>query len=311
MNRKYRFIVTIMIVIFIISFISCKKESEKAKETVETIFAVNTTKTIKGEINNYIELNGDVKTKTEIDVYPDVTGKLISIRVSLGQNVLKNQIIAYVDPSKPGMDYKPNPVKSTITGTITSLPIKIGSTVTQQIAIAKIGKLNQLEVVTFVSEKYISKIKIGLLAIIKTQAYDKKINAFISETSPVVDPLTRMMEVKLNLYSQNRQLMPGMFVEIKIITEKKNNIVKIPAECVVKRYGNYYVFVIKRTKDNEAIVERKKIRLGIQIENKIEITDGLKENEEIVFRGQTLLEDKSRVRIIETLQPLTREDIIE
>jgi multidrug efflux pump subunit AcrA (membrane-fusion protein) len=293
--------------------ISCKDSKKESKKDEETIFAVNTTLAVKGEIKNFIELNGDIKTKNEAAIYPDVMGKVVSITVKLGDNVYRNQIIAYVDPSKPGMDYNASPVRSTLNGTITSLPVDIGSTVSPQTAIAKVGQLDKIEIITNVAEKYINKIKIGLPAIVRTQAFqDKTFKAEVSEISPVVDPITRMMEVRLKLTDPNSNLLkPGMFAELKIITDQKENIVKIPAECIVKRYGLFYVFVVKRESGDLGVVEKRKITSGIQIENKVEILEGLQPEEEIVYSGQTLLEDKAKVKIIESYLPLTVKDVVE
>ncbi len=45
-------------------------------------------------------------------------------------------------------------------------------------------------------------------------------------------------------------------------------------------------------------VEKRKVTSGIEIDNKLEITEGLEHGEEIVIRGQTLLEDKANVKVI-------------
>jgi len=309
---KNKIIFKVLILAFIgISIIGCS--SKKKKEEAGSIFAVNTTKVVKGQINDYLELNGDVKSRSEVAIYPEISGKLVNVVVKLGDKVLYNQIIAYVDPSKPGLDYKPGPVRSTINGTITSLPVEVGSTVSPQVAIAKIGRIDQLEVKTFISEKFISKIKPGLTAVVKSQSFpDKTFYAVVSEISPVVDPDSRMMEIKFNLLRDaNIFLKSGMFVDMKVITDKKENIVKIPSDCIVKRYGTTIVFIVKRTGENLGQVEKREVKSGIQIESKTEITSGLSENEEIVYTGQTLLEDGSKIKIIETYQPITKEDKID
>jgi len=205
------------------------------------------------------------------------------------------------------MTYELSPVKATISGTITSLSFQIGSTVTQQTSIAKIGDLSDIKIISYVSEKYISKIKNGLNVIIKVEAYpDVSFKGIVSEISPVVDPQTRMLEIKSRLIERDLRLKPGMFAKLKVIIEKKDNIVKIPEECVVKRYGEDFVFVVKGDR-----VEKRKIKIGIRIDNKLEIVDGLLPNEEIVFRGQTLLEDNTRIKIVDTVQPLSSKDSIE
>lgn len=388
-------IVIIILTLIIISFIfnSCKaarpgaktgdatadaiknkvRSKYKSTDNVETIFAVNTTTAVKGEIRDYIELNGDVKSKTEVDVFPDVIGKLKGYNVTIGQYVYKDQILAYVDPSRPGMDYKWSPVKSPINGTVTDLPLDLGATVSQQMSVAKVGKLDQIEITTNIAEKFISKIKLGLNAYVNVEAYpDITFNARISEVSPVINPQTRMMGIKLSILGDTRLLKPGMFAEIKIITEKKQNIVKIPSDGYIIRFGQKYVFVINdqlpknidmfsfnediidilEDKEKISIIKsvytldkneqkyilkenvseteqqsifkifdeinypyqiavQRKITTGIQIDNKLEIVEGLNPNEKIVVRGQSLLEDNSRVKIIDQIKPLSEDDPIE
>ncbi|MBN2547158.1 MAG: efflux RND transporter periplasmic adaptor subunit [Spirochaetes bacterium] len=297
------FLLGLMIFILIIN---CKAKNVVQEETK---FAVHTIKAVKGEINDYIELNGDVKAKIEVDIYPDAMGKLESFAVNIGQSVYKGQIIAYINPSKPGMDFALSPVKSTISGTVTSLPVKRGATVTLQTAVAKVGRINDLEIITHIAEKFISKIKLGLTAIIKSDsAPDKTYFASVSEMSPVVDPTTRMMEIKLRFTGKHDELRPGIFVEIKIITENKNNIVKIPTECIVNKFGVNYVFVINKTNNNETTVTQQEVKIGIDIDNKAEIVSGLKGDEEIVYRGQSLLENNTKVNILQTVEPLSLED---
>ena len=285
------------------------------REDVGTIFAVNTTTAVKGEILDYLEVNGDVVTKTSVDIYADTAGKLIKLYISLGSYVQKDQVIAEVDPSKPGMKFVPSPVKSSIAGTIIGIPVDIGATITPTSPVAKISKMSQLEIQTHISERFISKIKKGLDASLHFEAYpEQRFSAVVTELSPVVDPQSRTMEVKLNLVKPDNRIKTGMFTEIRIITKKKKGIVKIPAECMVKRYGGYYVFVVKEApagSGEPSVVEQRKVTSGIEIDSKLEIVEGLEPQEEVVIRGQTLLEDKARVKVIERIQPLTETDIVE
>jgi multidrug efflux pump subunit AcrA (membrane-fusion protein) len=45
------------------------------------------------------------------------------------------------------------------------------------------------------------------------------------------------MEVTVGISNTGSRLKPGMFAKVKIITERKNNIVKIPAGAMVQRFG--------------------------------------------------------------------------
>ena len=318
---KKPFLIVSIIALLVLSLTSCdrirkqyekmieRREGGSAAETeiIETIFAVNTTTAVQGQIHDYLDINGDVVTKGTVDVFADTAGKVTSLSIEVGDRIEKDQVIAEVDPSRPGMKFVASPVKSPIEGTVVAIPVQIGSTVAPSFPIATVSRTEELQIQTEVAERFISKMKLGLRSIIRFEAFpDERFNARIIEISPVVDPQSRTLGLKLALDRQDSRIKTGMFAKIKIITEKKNNIVKIPAQCLIKRYGVYYVFVV-----NGDRVEKREVNPGIEIDNKLEVTEGLVPDEVVVIRGQTLLEDNAKVRVVDQIQPLTEEDIIQ
>jgi membrane fusion protein, multidrug efflux system len=283
-------------------------------DPVATVFAVNTTKAVQGQINDYLSLNGDVLTKSTVDIYADTTGKLQKLTVNVGDRISKDQVIAEVDPSKPGSNFVASPVKSPIAGTVSALPVQVGATITPAVPVARITSTDQVEIHTDVAERFISKIRIGLEAVVRFEAYpDVRFTARVFEVSPVVDPASRTLELKLRFDGQDPRIKAGMFARIKIITDRKANIVKIPAEAMIKRFGDYYVFVVRPDRQSESgfLVDRRKIVPGIQIDNKLEVTSGLEAGEEIVVQGQTLLEDKSKVKVVASSPSLETADVVQ
>jgi multidrug efflux pump subunit AcrA (membrane-fusion protein) len=265
-----------LVIVILISFTGCsKKESSVDKKEEIITFAVNITSSVLGNISEYLEMNGDVKSETEVDVYPDMSGKLVGLRVKLGDYITKDQIIADVDPTVPGMIYSLSPVKSTINGTVTDIPRKIGSTVSPQTAVIRAGILNTIEINAYIAEKFIPKIKIGQPVIIKLDAYpDEDFIGQVSIVSPVVDPQTRMMEVKIKPVRIDPRIKPGMFAKLRIITERKRNIVKIPDECVITRLGQSFIFVVDDTLPNS--IDKRIFQDFIldKIQNREDETDG-------------------------------------
>ncbi len=280
-----------------------KSISEETEEITEQVFAVNTTVAVEGQIRDYLYVNGDIIAKESVDVYPDTSGKLTDIRVVIGDSVRKNEIIAYVDPSRPGMNFTNSPIKSPIRGTVTSFPGTIGSTVSQQAPIATIGDLANLQVRTYISERKISQIALGMAAELSFEAYPGEVfYAEITELSPVVDPSSRTMEIKLDLIEKNSKIKSGMFSKIKITTSVKNNIVKIPSDCINERFGEKFVFVVT----SRGIAEKRNITEGIRINDTSEILSGLDADEQIVFQGQTLLDNGVKVKVIKEVFPLSQ-----
>lgn len=291
---------------------------ENGADEQNTVFAVSTVKSVEGQIQNYLELNGDVTAATTVDTYPDTAGKLSRLYVEVGQRVRKDQVIAEVDPSKPGMQFAASPVKAAISGTVTSIPVQVGATVAPQVPIAQISDMNELEVRVYVAEKFISRMQIGLPVELRFEAYPGRLfQGRVRELSPVIDPLSRTLEVKISLSNSTELLKVGMFGEVRIITEEKDGVVKIPVDCLVQRFGEDFVFVVERTGgegtngDVMGVVQRRKVVTGIQIDQKLEISEGLTADAEVVYRGQSLLEEGSRVRVVEQVEPLAGNDVLE
>lgn len=117
----------------------------------------------------------------------------------------------------------------------------------------------------------------------------------------MVDPLSRTMEVRISVQNQGNKLKTGMFAKVRIITQEKQNVVKIPSAAVVSRYGEQWVFVVESDPTDPAftVVRKRPIKGGILIDNQLEVLEGLAADEEIVIRGQTLLDDGARVNVVE------------
>ena len=294
-----------ILVLLIFSLLAGCKKKEEQKETA-TIYAVNTTKSVKGRIQNYLRLSGDIIASSTVDAYSDVAGKVSSISVVVGDRVRKDDPIAEVDPSRPGMTYIPGVVKAPITGTIVSLPAQIGMTITQAFPIARLSGGSGLEIRLFVAERFLSLIALRLACEITVDAYPgEKFRGSISEIFPTVDPASRTMEIRVNVENHGAKLKAGMFANVKIITEQKENIVKIPAAAMISRFGEHYLFTIDKTDPASPVARKKNVVPGILIDGVVEINEGIAPDEEIVVRGQTLLEDGARINVVETTAPLS------
>lgn len=291
------------------ALVSCsgkKADTKKdAEESTVTIFAVSTTTATKGELQDYLEFSGDVTAKTNIDILPDAAGKIVEVKVQIGEYVEKNQIIALVDSSRPGMNYEPSPVKAPISGTITAVNVVTGSMVSQQLSVAKVSKMDTLQIAMNVPERYVSKIKAGQKAFLRLDAFPADVfPARVNEISPVLDQTSRTMAVKLALIDADPRIKAGMFARVKLITDTKTNIVKIPQTAIVTRFGKDFVFIVQNGTDEQKTVKKQDVTAGIRVDDKIEILSGITPADEIVVRGQTLLEDGSIINIVSKLEPL-------
>jgi RND family efflux transporter MFP subunit len=125
----------------------------------------------------------------------------------------------------------------------------------------------------------------------------------VTELAPVVDPSSRTMEIKVGVDNTLSRLKAGMFAKVKIVTQEKTGVVKVPASALIQRFGEEYVFVAEA--DAEGFFARKRlVTQGIVIDGVMEVEKGLNAGDDVVVRGQSLLTDGARLNIVDRLAPL-------
>ena len=296
MSKKLLFILSFLIVGVILTTVSCKKKEEAAAPVNrERVYAVVTQKAAVAELQDSIEINGEVDVKTNVAIYPEIGGKLVSLTVEVGDRVQKGQVIATVDPSKPGYSYVMNPVKSTISGVVTQVISRVGATLTTSTGIVTVGDIDNLVIHANIPERNVGELKKNLVADLFFPAYpDIPFKAHITWISPVVDPESRSKQIELTLDKTDSRINTGMFPKIKLYTTVYDGYIVVPDDAVVTRAGQDYVFVVSGD-----IARRVPVRKLITIDNSTIIAEGLSVGDSIVVDGMDVLVDGSKVNQVE------------
>ena len=198
-----------------------------------------------GRFESYTRLNGEIGSyNSAVSILPDTSGTVTSILVKRGSTVKKGDVIAYIDPSRPGQSYQENPVTSPIDGEITSVPVSVGETVSASTAIAVVSGEKSLYIETSLPERYVGNMSVGMPALVHSVAFpDKTFNADVSYISPSIDTSTRTAAVELELTGDSSGLMEGMYVSVDLVTEAHDNVVMIPSSAVSQFGGETVVYV--------------------------------------------------------------------
>ncbi|WP_296668736.1 MULTISPECIES: efflux RND transporter periplasmic adaptor subunit [unclassified Treponema] len=260
--------------------------------------AVVSVRTMTAEIttlHGYVNTNGEVESQNSVSVYPDMGGKVISTSVMLGSSVKKNDIIAYVDPSEPGTNYRSSPVYAPISGSVISTPLKNGKKVTTSTAIAIIGDINNLQVTANVPERYVAVLKKGLKAEVSVEAYPGVIfAATVSRVSPVVDATTRTKEVILTFDRHDERINAGMFAKVKLYTEDYSGAVVMPSDALVQNGDDFFAYIVNSSGGGET-VSKVKVEKGKTVDGYVQILSGVKEGDKVVIQGMASLGDGSKI----------------
>jgi membrane fusion protein, multidrug efflux system len=289
---------TVVLAVAVLSGCNRAGRGDSDAEAEEISYAVGVAPVGRGEVVDYIEVSGDVETVSSVDVFPDTAGTLKSVTIRVGEQVVLDQVLAEVDPSRPGQRFTPSPVRSPIAGTVVSLPARVGATVSMGTSIARIATTRELQIRTTVPERFIARVRPGQTAAVRLSAYpDEWFPAQVTELSPVLDPQARTLETILRFNQPDPRPKAGMFARIRLELERKPDVILVPAGSVVRRGGDTFVFVLDERNDETRVVQRD-IRTGIQTGGYLEVMGGVSENEYLVVQGQNLVEDGALVRVV-------------
>lgn len=251
-----------------------------------------------GQIQDKLVLTGDIAGETEVAVRPKTVGRVEEIYVKEGDLVKAGQpLMSYVAGIKPDNElYQDLVTFAPISGIVGMQLVKIGEQVTSQPGglspVFYIYKINSVKALVNISEKNYQDIYFGMPAEIELDAWPgQKFSGKINKIRPVMDPLSRTTAVEILIANPDFKIKPGMFGRISLILKSKNNVMLLPADCVLGE-GEKYVFVAE---GGRAV--KKIIQTGLKENNTVEITGGLTEKDEIITVGQRVVEDGSSVEV--------------
>lgn len=267
----------------------------KGRDAGNTEFSVITKIVREETLHGFISANGEIESQNSVSVFPDTSGKVISTEVMLGSTVRRGQVIAYIDPSRPGERFNSSPVYAPISGSIITVPVKNGTTVSTTSAITQIGDISNLQITADIPERYVSFLRNGLKAHVSVEAYpDVVFDATVTRVSPVVDSISRTKQIILHFDSRDSRINAGMFAKLILFTMDYSGAVTMPAQSLVTYNDKFFAYVVK----DDSTVERREVTLGENVGGTVQIISGLKEGERVVIQGQTSLSDGAKIRDI-------------
>ena len=189
-------------------------------------------------------------------------------------------------------------IRSTVTGTILDVPIKVGNSVIQSnnfndgTTIASVADMTDMLFVGMIDETEVGKVSVGMPMEITIGAMqDESLTADLEYVSPkgIEESGAILFEMKaaMNIPS-NVFIRAGYSANAEIILDRRENVLTIPESSV--QFSGDTAFVYLVTKQEPQEFKRTPVKIGLSDGIKIEVTEGLKANENI--RGNEIIETK-------------------
>jgi len=186
-------------------------------------------------------------------------------------------------------------IKSPVSGTIESLPIKIGQMVAPQMPVCNVVSFGALKAVAEIAEAYTANVKEGDGVIVYIPDLKKEINARVDFCSKYISPVNRTFSVEAH-FTGNNEMKANMVVVLKINDYRAPNAIVLPINLIQNDNDKQFVFV--GSEENGIVVARKKfVSTGKSYNGLAEITSGLQKGDTYISSGFLSIEDGEQIQV--------------
>lgn len=203
----------------------------------------------------------------------------------LRQWMLNDKQIAQIEQS--GRVKTKFEVYANTSGVVTTKKVNVGDYVSQGASLFDIANLSRVWVLFDAYESDLPFLNVGNTVSFSLQALpDKDFNSTIRFIDPVIDPVSRVAKVRVEVDNSGGKLKPEMFATgiVKANLNAYKDKLVIPRSAVLWT-GKRSVVYVKQSDSDELNFKMREIEIGPMLGNSYVVISGLEEGEEIVSDG--------------------------
>ncbi len=195
-------------------------------------------------------------------------------------------------------------IRAPFAGVIVERHLDAGGNVSDGTPVYEIADLKPLFADVHIPERQIGRLAVGQQVRLIVDDAESSARARIERIAPAVDPSTGTVKVTLTV-RQARQLRPGSFVRVGVITDTHEQALVLPRSALVAQGRRWHVYRVNPAGDK---VEQLEVALGFEEQDLVEIlevVDGepLKSGDAVVVVGAAALSDEARVKVMDENEP--------
>jgi RND family efflux transporter MFP subunit len=198
-------------------------------------------------------------------------------------------------------------VTAPFTGVVTKRYADTGSMIqagtasqTQAMPVVKLSENSLLRLILPVPESAVPTVHIGQQVEVRVPTLNRSFPGRVARFVEKVSLATRTMDTEVDVPNPSMVLIPGMYAEVNLTLDRRAKVLAIPVMAVdmdnsdaqpgAAQIGQVLIV----TPNNR--VEKRKVTLGIESSNNVEVRSGLNEGDSVVLSGRSTLQPGQEVR---------------
>jgi membrane fusion protein (multidrug efflux system) len=191
-------------------------------------------------------------------------------------------------------------IRAPFSGTIDDVITEKGSVVGPGTPVMRIVSLNNMYLDAEVPEKNIGSVKKGSEVIVNFPVLGESLNTKISQVSNYINPENRSFNIQIAVPNKNGKIKPNLTSKIQIKDYSNPNAITVPISIISENAeGDQYLYIAANVdKEGNAIAKKVIVKTGQSQNGSIEITEGIKDGDQIINEGARSVKDGQKVSII-------------
>jgi len=155
---------------------------------------------------------------------------------------------------------------------------------TQSMPVVQLAEWSRLRLVVPVPESAVPDIRLGSLVQVNVSAVHKTFDGRVARFADSLNEETRTMHTEIDVENQKDLLVDGMYAEITLVLQRKDNALTVPIQAVQRSGNTASVLLV----NGDGRIEEREVKLGDEGNDRVEITNGLQQNDRVVIgnRGE-------------------------
>jgi RND family efflux transporter MFP subunit len=165
------------------------------------------------------------------------------------------------------------------------------SSQSQAMPIVRLSQNDKLRLVIPVPESAVSRVHLGGPVAVAVQSLRRTVTGTVARFSDRLDTDTRTMHVEVDVPNTDLTLVPGMYADATVVLDQVKGAIVAPVQSLDRGVEGARVFVVGR----DGRLEARTVQLGLEADDRIEVTRGLNDGEMVVVGSRAQLKPGTAV----------------
>jgi RND family efflux transporter MFP subunit len=170
--------------------------------------------------------------------------------------------------------------------------VQAGTSNTSGLPVVTLAQVNVLRLRIPVPESLAAKIRVGDSADVHVQATGEHFTGKVVRFTDALDPSTRTMQVEIDVPNPTYHLQPGMYADVRLHVQSRNNALSVPVQAVQRSNGKLSVLLV----DDHDRVQLREIKTGVEDPARVEVLSGVSDGDRVIVGNFNSYQSGERVK---------------